>query len=81
MKLQGTGFYQTLQCESGFKYNAYNPHSKEGSFGVAQFIPTTFMEYCKGSIGSTHDQLLCAAQMFKMGLMSQWDCYNLLYNN
>jgi hypothetical protein len=71
----GKEFYNTLSCESGFSYFAFHANKEGGSFGVAQFIPTTFAGSCKGSYHSTQDQILCAAQMFKKNQQPQWDCW------
>lgn len=72
-------YYDTLFCESGFNYKAYNPNSREGSYGVAQFIPSTFYHNCTGNIKSTKSQILCSAKMFKEKKQGQWDCYCLYH--
>ena len=75
--LNRTEFYGTINCESGFKYNAFAPNKYGGSYGVAQYIPGTFKSSCLGNYKSPKDQLICMAKMFQDGLQSNWDCYNL----
>lgn len=68
-----TELVSTLECESGFRYNAFN---KQGnSYGVSQFIPATFKANCKGDYKDAKDQITCAVKMFKEGKQDQWDCY------
>lgn len=66
-------FYNVAQCESGFTYYAYNPGGN--SYGIFQYIPSTFKKYCNGDYKSPKAQILCAAQMFKSGLQANWDCF------
>lgn len=71
-------FVNTITCESNFKYDAFNKLGN--SFGVLQFIPSTFKQYCMGDYNSPHDQLLCGSVMFKSGLAYHWDCYCLAHS-
>lgn len=71
--------YYTIQAESNFIYFAYNPGGN--SKGVAQFIPSTFKQYCRGDYNSTKDQLICMASMFKLGLQYHWDAWCNLYGH
>jgi hypothetical protein len=70
-------FYNTIKCESSFRYNAKNKHSTAS--GVAQFIDSTW-KYCKGDKSSARDQLICMAEFWQKGEQHQWECYQLLYN-
>jgi hypothetical protein len=64
---------RTLNCESGFRYNAKN--KKSTASGVAQFIDSTFSRYCEGDKSSAKAQLTCMARMWSEGEQHQWECY------
>lgn len=66
-----------IQCESGFQTNTFS--RGEISYGVAQFTPPTFSEYCSGSYVDPYAQLSCMGKMFHDGLAARWDCYRQLY--
>lgn len=70
---------KTIQCESGFQYDAKNNSSTAS--GVAQFLDSTFKHYCRGSKDSTKDQLICMAEMWNDNQQSQWECWNTIYGN
>lgn len=61
--------------ESQFDENAYSPNKYGGSYGLAQYLRSTFNAYCKGDYINPFHQLRCMAQMFKMGMQSQWDAW------
>lgn len=70
---------QTLKCESGFRYNAKNPNS--AAFGVAQFMPSTFKRYCKGSYTLARDQLICMGEFWEKGWQFHWSCWSAYFSS
>ena len=65
--------YSVAMAESGFNLNAYNEAGK--SYGVFQFIPSTFKAYCEGYYLNPFHQITCACQMFAKGLQFHWDAF------
>lgn len=71
--LNETELYQTLKCESGFRFDAVGDNGKAKN--VAQFHLPTFKKYCSGDYNSAKDQLICMAQMWQKGLQRHWTCW------
>lgn len=77
--------YSTIDCESKFDSEAYNPtKTKLGhSYGVGQFM-TPSWEWFNKMRGTNmdymnpYDQLDMAAWLFSKGYQSQWDCAKIL---
>ena len=71
-------FYNTVNCESGFRH--YNNYGDDGrSFGVAQFLSTTFNERCEGDYYNPFDQLKCMANLWSQRMQKLWTCWKKLY--
>lgn len=64
-----------LPGESHFDLNAYAPNKYGGSYGVAQYIRSTFEGSCQGDYLNPLHQLKCMCQMFLDGEQSQWDSW------
>lgn len=69
--------YSVVLAESGFNLNAYNEIGK--SYGVGQFIKSTFLANCKGDYINPLHQITCMCQMFARGEYAQWDAWCLMY--
>jgi hypothetical protein len=74
-KYELVDFVKTMRGESNFRYNAKNPTSS--AFGVCQFMPDTWKQYCDGDYASPRDQLVCAAKMWQNGLQRHWEYYTM----
>jgi len=66
-------FYETIKCESGFKFNAIGDNGL--AYGVAQFHKPTFDHYCLGDYKSAKAQIMCMVGMWILGEEHQWTCY------
>jgi hypothetical protein len=69
---------RTLDCESGFRYDAKNKNSTAS--GVAQYIDSTWNDYCVKVYGftdkkSAKQQLQCMTIFWQNGEQHQWECY------
>jgi len=82
-----------IDCESGG--NIYAVNTKDihylssgeieiGSYGVLQFSPSTFQEFCvikyslRDDLFDPEIQILCAEQMISEGYGGRWGCYKLV---
>ena len=65
--------YSVAMAESGFHLNAYNEIGK--SYGIFQYIPSTFKAYCKGDYLNPYHQITCATRMFSEGKKYHWDAF------
>ncbi len=68
---------QTIQCESGWKTDTFS-HGKI-SYGISQYTPPTFLDFCDGDYKDPLAQLNCMAKMFHAGLEKRWDCWRNLF--
>lgn len=84
-KYRVTGLVKTMQCESGFRYDAVNMADShklsKGSWGAAQFSKETFKHYAK-EMGEYYDDPMnpyqafdVAGYMFSNGLQHNWTCF------
>jgi len=69
--------YKVVECESNWNVNAVGDDGR--SFGLAQFLKTTFEEECNGDYYNSYDQLKCMGEMWDRGMQRRWTCYRLLY--
>jgi len=76
--------YYTIECESNFNPKAVNP--KDPSYGIAQFVPSTFYRYASVAgienpdIDNTAQQIQLMAYMFSIHQEHQWTCWRNLFN-
>jgi hypothetical protein len=52
-----------IQCESSWNPNAHNPNSTAS--GVAEFLDSTWNNYCGGNKDNPYDQIRCLVIEFK----------------
>jgi len=77
-------FYNIVNCESGFRYSAYNKKDTDGlpAIGLMQFKKATFDHYAKKygvenpDIWNVRQQLEVAARMINDGQIKQWGCFS-----
>lgn len=65
-----------IQCESGWRTDVYSRNNI--SYGIAQFTPPTFSDFCDGEYKDPYAQLTCMVKMFNKGLSSRWDCVRIM---
>ncbi len=65
-----------IQAESGFQIY---PKPNGVSWGIAQFIPSTFKLNCKGDLMNPVGQIDCMTKMWSKHQEAQWDEYCLLF--
>ena len=70
--------YNVIQCESSWNPNAKNPTSS--AFGIAQFMPSTFNDYCGGDYKNPYDQIKCMVIAFTDNKQHWWECWKMLNN-
>ena len=70
--------YKVIECESNWNPSAIGDDGR--SFGIGQFLKTTFDENCEGDYYSVEDQIKCMAIMFQKGMKNRWTCWKILYN-
>lgn len=77
---------KTLQCESRFNIDAYNPKDSDGlpAIGISQFKEKTFYNFAKqmglqADIENPVDQIDVMTWAFSKGYARHWGCYNKLY--
>ena len=62
--------YRVISCESGWNPNAKNP--KSTASGVAQFLDSTWNNYCGGNKDNSYDQIRCLVVAWTGGFQSWW---------
>ena len=77
----GKDYYQTLYCESSFRYDAIGP---SGEIGVAQYFKSTWKYFnelrgTKLDIYNTQPQLEMTTWAWKNGLKFHWVCWSKLH--
>jgi len=81
---------ELIKCESGGDINAINTkdihylssgETERGSYGILQYSPATFQEYCVEKYGLRNDlfdpliQIKCAERMISENLGHRWGCW------
>jgi hypothetical protein len=82
--LDESQLYQTILCESGFKYDAKNPTS--AASGVAQFMPSTWKIWNEErgtdlNYYSPRDQLDMMGWAWHNGYQKHWECFKMYFLN
>jgi len=82
---------ELIKCESGGDINAINTkdihylssgETERGSYGILQYSPATFQEYCVEKYGLRNDlfdpliQIKCAERMISENLGHRWGCWD-----
>lgn len=74
--------HKTIDCESTWNPNAFNPNDPNGSRGIAQFQSPTFYYYAKQlglykpDIWNPFTQIEVMSFMWSRGLAYHWSCWN-----